>query len=65
MTFDPSVNMTTHDIVGLVMGTTCPCGHASKDHAAPSGKIPGEKTGDCSKCGCKGVIDISDDEEFE
>lgn len=54
----------TEKFLETVGGLRCPCGHLAQRHRKPTGEIEGEVMGECRDCECRGLIDMTDDEEW-
>jgi hypothetical protein len=51
-------------ILETVGGSRCPCGHLAQRHRKPAGPFADiEVMGACRDCGCKGLLDIREDDE--
>ncbi|HEX6461126.1 MAG TPA: hypothetical protein VF032_19575 [Thermoleophilaceae bacterium] len=59
-------SVTARDVLEIVAGQRCPCGHLSEHHRAPTGELKGERWGRCRyhrSCGCEGLVDFGDYDE--
>lgn len=53
---------TSREFLQMLGQSRCPCGHLVSRHRKSTGEIEGEVFGACRDCGCKGLIDWTDDE---
>lgn len=59
----PMPDQTAKGVLEIAAGRRCPCGHTPTEHRPPD--LPDSKPGDmgpCSRCPCKGLVFVEDDD---